>query len=105
MLIERETRAGDEDKSALSSRLCGAQCDMITVGTFAFVVAAAFVPFVGIVFCLCVVVLGVIGIRNARSERHTVDGRRRAVRRVVLGVVIFGAQVIFLYVLASLGII
>ena len=105
MLIEREMRAGDEDKRAVSNKLFDAPCDMITVGTFAFVVSAAFVPFVGIVFCLCVVVLGVIGMREARRERHTVDERRRAIHRVVLGVVIFGAQVIFLYVLASLGII
>ena len=107
MLIEREMRhsRGDEDKRALSNKLFDAPCDMITIGAFAFVVAAAFVPFVGIVFCLCVVVLGVIGMREARRERHTVDERRRATRRIVLGVVIFGAQMIFLYLLASLGII
>jgi hypothetical protein len=96
MLIEQELSGLGEARAAYSSQLTEAPPrNMMTFGAFLCAIAAL-VPFAGIVFAPCVIVLGALGLRNARRASYY-RGERRAIYSMVLGVVIFSAQLLFVY--------
>jgi hypothetical protein len=104
MLIEQEMNdiSDEEEQRWITNALSDdPRHNMLTVAAFVFAVAAL-VPFVGILFCPCVVVLGALGLRNARRDAH-LRGERRAIYSMVLGVVIFGAQVFLLWLFFLIG--
>ena len=61
-------------------------------------VTYALVPYLGILFCPGAVLLGSIGVVRASRAPH-IGGRRDALLGVVLGLVIFGAQLILWWIL------
>ena len=96
MLIEQKLQHISDARETDSSQLPAAPPhNMLTFSAFAFAVIAL-VPFAGIVFAPCVIVLGALGLRNARRASHY-RGERRAIYSMVLGVVILGAQLLFVY--------
>lgn len=103
MLIEQEMddASFDEQRWITNALSDDPRHNMMTVGAF-IVAVAALVPFVGILFCPCVVVLGALGLRSARRDAH-LRGERRAIYSMVLGVVIFGAQVFLLWLFFLIG--
>lgn len=103
MLIEQEMH-GIGDERAIAPRQQPGKATPRNLWTFgAFVCAvAALVPFVGVVLGPCVIVLGALGLRQARRDSHY-RGERRAIYSMVLGVVIFTAQLIYLYLFLIFG--
>ena len=61
-------------------------------------VTYSLVPYLGILFCPGALVMGGVGLLRAQRAPH-VGGRRAAATSVVLGVVIFGAQIFLWWIL------
>ena len=90
MLFE-EKLTGISEPRANSNRLFDASRNT-TPGSALVIVIFALVPFLGILFCPCAIVMGVVNLRRARSAPN-MDGRTRvAFYNIACGVLIFGAQ-------------
>jgi hypothetical protein len=61
-------------------------------------VTYSLVPYLGILFCPGALVMGGVGLLRAQRAPH-VGGRRAAATSIVLGVVIFGAQIFLWWIL------
>jgi hypothetical protein len=96
MLIEQEMSGLGYARAASSSQQTEAPPrNMMVFGVFVCAIAAL-VPFAGIGFAPCLIVLGAFGLRNARRDSHY-RAERRAIYSMVLGVVLFSAQLLFVY--------
>ena len=96
MLIERWMRGGAE--SAPSSRRAGVP-RLITPGSALVIVVLTFVPFLGILFCPCAVVLGAVTLRRAHLGRVAQGEMRVAAFSLACGVLVFGVQSFLWWVL------
>ncbi|HEX7174905.1 MAG TPA: hypothetical protein VF240_06460 [Pyrinomonadaceae bacterium] len=61
-------------------------------------VTYSLVPYLGILFCPGALVMGGVGLLRAQRAPH-VGGRRAAATSIVLGVVVFGAQIFLWWIL------
>jgi hypothetical protein len=89
---ERATMRRQFEESLEESRI-------LTTGSALVVIIFSFVPFIGILFCPCAVVMGASNLRRAPDFK----GRRRvAVFNIVCGVLIFGVQAFLWWILYHL---
>lgn len=86
MLIAREMSGVGREGATANRRL--EESSVLTGGSALVVIIFAFMPFIGILFCPCAIVMGVIHLRRA-PDTH---GRRVAVFNIVCGILILGAH-------------
>ena len=72
---------------------------VLTAGSALVVIIFAFVPFIGILFCPCAIVLGAVHLRRAPDARE----RRVAVFNIVCGILILSAHAFLWWVLYQMA--
>jgi hypothetical protein len=97
MLIEQEMNGTGASRATMSRRF--EESHILTTGSALVIIIFAFVPFIGILFCPCAVVMGASNLRRAPDF----EGRRRvAVFNIVCGILIFGVQAFLWWILYHL---
>jgi hypothetical protein len=86
MLIGQGMRGVGSERATANRRL--EESGVLTGGSALVIIIFAFMPFIGILFCPCAVVMGVIHLRRA-TDAH---GQRVAVFNIVCGILILGAH-------------